>query len=905
MKRLVLLSMALVTLTGPGLFSQSKEEIRNNFIDAESMILYESFKDALPLYFSLLKTDPKNSNYKYRIGQCYLNIPGEKKKAISYLEDAVKNMNPDYKKSKFGETAAPYDALFFLGNAYQIDNQLDKALETYQKFRKTLNPVVYDTAIVALQIKSCIAAGELMKKPVYVKEQNLGNIINGNYSEFNPVVSDNEDLIVFSRSLPFYDAIFFAVKSKGQWTTPQNMNEILKVDKDLYPTSISKDGKTLYLYSSADYDGTIYTSRFKNGKWLPLVKLNENINTKYWESHATISHDNSKLYFTSNRKGTYGGLDIYVSQREGRGDWGPAVNLGPVINTPYNEESPFLSSDDKTLFFSSRGHLNMGGYDIFYSTLLDNGEWSVPLNIGYPVNTTDDNLFFKPQDKGYVGYIAKEGPGGFGKLDIYRIEIFSDDNPRKFFVKGIVKVSDLMNNLKDSVKISTRSGKKPEHTLIVFSNPATGEYSFQVPQGKYQITYESEGRKNIVKNIEIPLNYSSDIFELPETVLSKSEEVASLYADNNKTLPDNNNKALSDNNKTLSGNKRDSAISHPVAKSKPRLPDKSETGNYGNLTDEEVAALLAKLKSRDSGKLLDLLVSDDIKGQKFAKADDLISYLKKEAMKKNINSEEVEKLALRLALRDNILTQAAVDLLAKYTDGDLKKILSDLDIKKANLKTWTDLQQYISEKTGGSIGPEELNKIAEAILADVDPAISILRDKILAFSKYSEDVIILRKSVAILDQSNIKLKEKWLQSFYNEAVKQGLTLNKMANMLAIISSYPDTQTGQYLSDLIKVSDEPLLSSLKLVDLGKEQIKSSAELIKYLLINKDKEKYPEEAVFKSIANLIISNNITPDLIASQLTTGKGHRYWILWIVAGAGLVFFFLIFRKKKRKVQNK
>ena len=186
------------------------------------------------------------------------------------------------------------------------------------------------------------------------------------------------------------------------------MNEILKVDQDLFPTSISKDGKTLYLYSSADYDGIIYTSKFENGTWSPLVKLNDNINTKYWESHATISHDDKKLYFTSNRKGTYGGLDIYVSKRDSTGDWGPAVNLGPVINTPYNEESPFLTSDDKTLFFSSRGHFNMGGYDIFYSTLLDNGEWSVPLNVGYPLNTTDDDVFFNPKNEGYEGYIAKD-----------------------------------------------------------------------------------------------------------------------------------------------------------------------------------------------------------------------------------------------------------------------------------------------------------------------------------------------------------------------------------------------------------------------------------------------------------------------------------------------------------------
>ena len=189
---------------------------------------------------------------------------------------------------------------------------------------------------------------------------------------------------------------YYSTKTNGQWSGPVNMNELLKVDRDLFPTSISNDGKTLYLYSSADYDGIIYTSQFENGIWSPLVKLNENINTKYWESHATISHDNKKLYFTSNRKGGYEGLDIYVSERDSTGDWGPAKNLGPVINTPYNEESPFLSKDDKTLFFSSRGHFNMGGYDIFYSTLLPDGEWSVPLNVGFPLNSTDDDVFFKP-----------------------------------------------------------------------------------------------------------------------------------------------------------------------------------------------------------------------------------------------------------------------------------------------------------------------------------------------------------------------------------------------------------------------------------------------------------------------------------------------------------------------------
>ena len=536
MKRLVLLSWLLATLINSDLISQSKVKIKNNFYDAESWILFEDYKEALPLYQQLLKIYPTNSNFKYRIGQCYINTPGEKEKAMSYLEDAVKNINPEYKQGKFRETGAPYDALYYLANAYRINNQLEKALQTYELFRKNLNTEVYDTTIVKLQMQSCLNAMELMSMPLYVKEKNLGNIINKSNSEFNPVVSDNEDMLVFSRSEAFYDAILYSTRTNGQWSVPLNMNELLKVDKDLFPTSLSKDGKDLYLYSSADYDGIIYTSRFENGNWSPLVKLNENINTKYWESHATISHDNKKLYFTSNRKGTLGGLDIYVSKRDSTGDWGPAVNLGPVINTPYNEESPFLSQDDKTLFFSSRGHFNMGGYDIFYSTLLANGEWSVHLNVGYPLNSTDDDVFFKPLNEGYEGYFAKDSTDGFGKQDIYRIEIFSNDHPRKFFVRGMVKVADLISNINDSVKISTMNIKNPNQTLIVYSNPKTGEYEFQLPQGNYQITYEGEGGKKIVRDLDLPLTNQSDSFVLPGTILPRTDFVADLNVESNKTI---------------------------------------------------------------------------------------------------------------------------------------------------------------------------------------------------------------------------------------------------------------------------------------------------------------------------------------------------------------------------------
>ncbi|HBE41164.1 MAG TPA: hypothetical protein DDW27_08175 [Bacteroidales bacterium] len=535
-KRVAPIIFILVLMFSANLLSQSRTENRMNFHDAESWILFEDYREALPLYQELLALYPENNNLKYRIGQCYLNMPGEKDKAIFFLEEAVKNINPDYRENRFRETGAPFDALYYLANAYRINNQLDKAIETYQLFREKLDPKIYDTNIVAFQIRSCQNAKVLMASPLFIKSVNLGSTINDNNSEYNAVVSDDETMMVFAKSLPFYDAILFSTKVNGVWSEPNNMNDILKIDRNIYPASLSGDGKTLYLYNSDNYDGNIFKTTFNNGTWSPVVKLNDNINTKYWESHAVVSHDNRKIYFTSNRKGTFGGLDIYVSSRDSTGDWGPARNLGPVINTPLNEETPFLSRDDRTLFFSSRGHLNMGGHDIFYSTLLDNGEWSVPLNAGYPLNSTDDDLFFMPLNQGYEGYFSKFSPDGFGKQDIYRLEIFSDNHPRKFPVKGIARIADINLKTNDKIRIIAVNNRNPGQTSEGYADPETGEYELLVNHGDHTVLYEINGIERYRRDIHLPLLSKSDSFILPPALLPLTDFEATLVVDSEKLI---------------------------------------------------------------------------------------------------------------------------------------------------------------------------------------------------------------------------------------------------------------------------------------------------------------------------------------------------------------------------------
>jgi tetratricopeptide (TPR) repeat protein len=952
MNRILLLTLMLYSLINFEISSQTVSEQKKSFYYAESRVLFEDFKEALPQYEALLKKYPDNANYKYRIGQCYLNMPGEKEKSIKYLEDAVKYINPGYNQGKFSEKGSPYDALDLLANAYMINNQLDKAIDIFKIFKQNINNKVYDTAVVNMQIRSCFNAKEMMKAPVYLKSDNSGNTVNGKDGEFYPVISDNEEMIVFARSEAFYDAILYSVKKNGTWSEPQNMNEILKVDRDIYPTSLSADGKDLYLYSAGDLDGTIFTTRFENNTWTPLVRLNDNINTKYWESHASISHDNQKLYFTSNRKGGLGGLDIYVSDRDNNGDWGTAVNLGPIINTKYNEESPFLLDDDKTLFFSSRGHFNIGGYDIFYSSLQPNGEWSIPLNAGYPLNTTDDDVFFKPMNDGNTGYMALYSPDGFGKQDIYHIEIYSSEHPRKFFIEGNVKVQDLRPGLFDSVKIIVTNNQDPSKKFLLYSNPKTGSFGFEVPQGNYDIAFEADGGQKTSKTLDLPLKYPTDSIFLAGTILPKSDNLAELSIKGNKNItvtkgdpidiplkvePNSvltvehwsGKKLLSTNQYSVDDSTFTYKIAPEIGENRVtfRLTDKfNNTANAelfinrnkifselpfvtpkytGQLTPGDLAAFMEILKKRANERMLNVINEADTTGKKFRNPDDLLALLRDGARKKNISPEEVDKLALEVAVKDNILTQAAVDLLAHYADGELKQLLSNLDIYKEGLKTWTDLLDYISSHSSGRINPRDLNALADAILTGTDKSIAIIKEKILAYGENYKDGDLLRQSVTTTDQGGIKVKEQWLRTFYNESLRRGLTDKELNKMLAAISSFPGTDSQQYLRDLIEQSGEPLTTALKSLDLSREKIKSPEELLGFLISNTDKEKYPEDAVFKSIADLIIANNIPDDMLSGLFKGGRwgfGSKNMISAISALAGIILllFFLIWRRKRK-----
>jgi hypothetical protein len=496
--------------------AQSSDEMKKIFAQAESYYLYEEYDLANQLY--LLLETPDNMNIKYKIGTCYLNISGEKEKSISYLEQAITTATYDSKTETFKETRAPLDAYFFLAKAYMINDSLDKALSTFQLFNKLASETkakggMKNLAYIEQQIQACKNAILYKANPVIFNKTSLGSNFKLGSINDNAAVSYDGNTIAYTERRGLVNAIFFSKKEYGKWQPPIEITAEIKAGEDCSTCSLNSDGTELFLYKTDNYDGAIYSSDFVNGAWSPIKKLGKNINTKYYESHASISADGKKLYFTSNRPGGQGNLDIYVSEKTADGDWGAAVNLGAAINTPYNEDTPFITQNDSVLYFSSEGHSSMGGYDNFMSKRNGAG-WMEPTNIGFPINSTDDDKFFQPVNNGHNAYYTITTD--YKKRDIFYIGMGKLELAKLYEIRGLLNPSDTASYLSKKVQLlNTVSGDTID---IGYPNKLSGLYSFSVTPGEFKLVYSAVGYLTQSVDTAIKLDYPTFVLNIDVTL---------------------------------------------------------------------------------------------------------------------------------------------------------------------------------------------------------------------------------------------------------------------------------------------------------------------------------------------------------------------------------------------------
>ena len=323
--------LLILNLNSAFTFSQfflSPDEVYQEGLD---FIMADEFEEALPYFMQLLEKGYNTANIHYKIGQCYLFIPGQKEKSIEHLEIAAKNASRNYSGRSPEEDLAPLDAVYLLGMAYRINNLLEKSVLIFNSLIDSLAGDTAEIAKVNGQLKICRNAEELIRNEISLVATRLDGKINTSFSNYNPVVNQDESLIYYMDALKFYDAVMRSEKSGNRWKKPDNMTPRIKSDGDFIITDISEDGNTLLLRLDDAYTkGDIYVCEKKNGKWDALKKLNDNINTRFNETHASFANKGRTLYFTSSRNGSYGGLDIYRADLDARGDWGPARNLSLI-----------------------------------------------------------------------------------------------------------------------------------------------------------------------------------------------------------------------------------------------------------------------------------------------------------------------------------------------------------------------------------------------------------------------------------------------------------------------------------------------------------------------------------------------------------------------------------------------
>lgn len=399
----------------------------------------------------LLEKDPESCNYNYRRAFIYLAMSSDFVSAFPLLEKAVKDVDKNFDVYSASEKSADVAVYYLIGKCYHLLENIPEAENYYKKFMAETNSANAEVVELAkLNLKQCEIAKRNLATPRNYKVKNLGKVINNDKPDYSPVISlDGSALYYTSRRKwedtikssevkpdPLYnmypeDIYVSYLDFDSTWMSPIMM-EFCDPEQNEATIAVSADERKIYVYqdiSNPKYakvsgGGDIYFSDFSSNKFNELNFFDaKKVNSKNWETHCTVTPDGLNMYFVSaDRKDGFGGRDIYRIVKMPDGTWSEPINLGPKINTAYDEDCPFMAIDNKTLYFSSNGPKSMGGFDVFLTVRDENNSWSDPLNLGYPLNSCNDDVFYTTTVNGLKGYLSSFRKGGFGEKDIYEIE---------------------------------------------------------------------------------------------------------------------------------------------------------------------------------------------------------------------------------------------------------------------------------------------------------------------------------------------------------------------------------------------------------------------------------------------------------------------------------------------------
>ncbi len=489
-----------------------------------------NMRGALLIFREVLETEPNNASALYGMSQCNYNLK-KYKLALEYLDKAVA-ANKDVSR----------EIDFFYGQIYHRTELLDKAIESFRKFLNEERSGTYEYELAQEYTAQCQYAKEQMAKPVNVEITNLGNLINSRYDDYTPSITSDGKMIVFTSrrndtkggrmdeqgDYKYFEDIYYSEldEATGEWGQAFAVAGELNTETYDAVLSIFPSGKGMYVYkNTVNTTGDIYYSEYRstNSEWSAAEKMPRPINTSYFEASISMTADGSTVYFVSERPDGLGQGDIYVSTKKGEG-WSNPKNLGAVINTDLDEKFVFIHPNGKTLYFSTNGHQTMGSYDIFKTEFV-NGEWSVPINLGYPINTVNEESTFSLTKDNKTLMIAAEYADSFGERDIYKIDVsnynlVSSGYETSTFGQLLITCNDLSDAGVKGAAIKVFSGSNNKE-IAEAKTDKLGRAKVNLPGNqKYRVVI-SEGDYSESKELDLQLKPQGETVVKLDFVMSK------------------------------------------------------------------------------------------------------------------------------------------------------------------------------------------------------------------------------------------------------------------------------------------------------------------------------------------------------------------------------------------------